>query len=197
MKREQRGSTQHQKTCLTALLAEAPQHGMSPPTNPKKVARLLVAYDVVGIAAMTPDRRQRAADACKSLKVPGVGPWLAECLLPGVGAAAAAEINRQRQAAQVARLQDSGTGASNTGLRPVQAAKKLSGSPTPIAQDSRRSPTAKAGTKSTSSRRRPPEAQRSLAWLPDNETPSPGPGRVATGDGPRTRPRLGIARSSF
>ena len=165
---------------LVALLREARRYRIGPPSNPKKIARLKTKYGLHALVDMGTERRSQAADACKRLHVGGVDAWFAECLCPGEGAAAALADKQGRKAENERRHMPAITrvaGASRTAPK------------TGVSQATQRSKTR------TAARAR---AEPSLAWcLPADEPTSSGSGRVATGDGPRTRPRLGIARSGF
>lgn len=183
---------------LELLLVEAGQRGMVPPTSPKKLASLDGAY-LAEIVMMDPERRGRAAEACRRLKVFFVGAWLAECLRPGEGAAGIVENNRRRQAEQVARLRHEQAGVNRTAARAELQRSNTTG-------PQRAAPTVSANRRAKEAQRsdsagckRPPQvhSREHAAWLPPEEPSTPGPRRLPTGDGPRSRPRLGIARAGF
>lgn len=150
---------------LEQLLSEARRHGIVPPTNPKKLAALASAYDLVAIAGLRPQHRAAAAARCKRLGVGGMAVWLSECV--AAGSAAKAPDDNARRRAQVRRTKSQITSrvVSRTGKPKTRVRER--------------------------------EREPSLDWLPDNEPSSPGPVRLPTGDGPRTRPHMGIARSGF
>lgn len=184
--------TREQQASLTLLLSEARRHGIAPPTNPAKIALISSRYDLVAVNALSPRQRQDAANTCRRMQVGGVEAWLAECIAPGKGAEAVVASNRRRKAqAQrtknqlsafmgIAPVEGSGIDRSMQQAKPATTAGR---------------PPVTAGSKARTTRRASEEP--SVAWLPDEEPTNAGPRRLATGDGPRTRPRLGIARSGF
>ena len=153
---------------LERLLSEARRHGIVPPTNPKKLAALASTYDLVAIAGLRPEQRAAAAATCKRLGVGGMAVWLSECLAAGRGAAKALDDNARRRA-QVQRAKSQIT--------------------------SRLQRVSSTGKPKATVRKR--EREPSLDWLPDDVPSTASPARLPTGDGPRTRPRMGIARSGF